>query len=67
MTSAEMASDERRKENEKLQERNIFNAQGAAPKHATTNQFKCPKCKERKVSYYQMQTRSADEPMTSTT
>ena len=24
----------------------------------------CPKCKSRKTSYYQMQTRSADEPMT---
>lgn len=26
--------------------------------------FKCPKCHKRKVTYYQMQTRSADEPMT---
>jgi transcription elongation factor S-II len=65
MTSAEMASDERREENQKLQEINIFNAQGAAPKNATTNEFMCGKCKQRKVSYYQMQTRSADEPMTS--
>jgi DNA-directed RNA polymerase subunit M/transcription elongation factor TFIIS len=24
----------------------------------------CPKCKSKKTSYYQMQTRSADEPMT---
>jgi transcription elongation factor S-II len=65
MTSEEMASDERREENQKLQERNIFNAKGAAPKNATTNEFMCGKCKQRKVSYYQMQTRSADEPMTS--
>lgn len=65
MTSAEMASDERREEDKKLQEMNIFNAQGAAPKNATTNEFMCSKCKNRKVSYYQMQTRSADEPMTS--
>ena len=65
MTSAEMASDERREEDRKLQEMNIFNAQGAAPKNATTNEFMCGKCKQRKVSYYQMQTRSADEPMTS--
>ncbi len=27
--------------------------------------FKCPKCHKRKVTYYQVQTRSADEPMTS--
>ena len=26
--------------------------------------FKCRKCKSTKTSYYQMQTRSADEPMT---
>ena len=26
--------------------------------------FKCGKCKSRKTTYYQMQTRSADEPMT---
>jgi len=29
-----------------------------------TDQFKCMKCKERKCTYYQLQTRSADEPMT---
>jgi len=67
MTSEEMASDERREENQKLQEQNIHNAKGAAPKNATTNEFMCGKCKQRKVSYYQMQTRSADEPMTSMT
>ena len=66
MTSEEMASDERREENAKLNKQNIFNAQGAAPKNATTNEFMCGKCKQRQVSYYQMQTRSADEPMTST-
>ena len=31
---------------------------------ATTDQFKCSKCHQRKCTYYQMQTRSADEPMT---
>eukprot|EP00996_Jenningsia_fusiforme_P002592 NODE_3418_length_981_cov_13.045064_g3140_i0.p1 GENE.NODE_3418_length_981_cov_13.045064_g3140_i0~~NODE_3418_length_981_cov_13.045064_g3140_i0.p1 ORF type:complete len:259 (-),score=44.14 NODE_3418_length_981_cov_13.045064_g3140_i0:205-921(-) len=29
-----------------------------------TDQFKCQKCGERKTTYFQMQTRSADEPMT---
>ena len=29
-----------------------------------TDEFKCYKCKERNCSYYQVQTRSADEPMT---
>ena len=31
---------------------------------AATDEFKCYKCKKRKCSYYQLQTRSADEPMT---
>jgi len=31
---------------------------------AYTDQFKCHKCKQKKCTYYQMQTRSADEPMT---
>jgi transcription elongation factor S-II len=29
-----------------------------------TDMFKCGKCKERRCTYYQLQTRSADEPMT---
>jgi transcription elongation factor S-II len=31
---------------------------------AATDEFKCYKCKNRKCTYYQLQTRSADEPMT---
>lgn len=31
---------------------------------ASTDSFTCRKCKSNKCSYYQMQTRSADEPMT---
>ena len=31
---------------------------------ATTDQFKCPKCKARQCTYYQLQIRSSDEPMT---
>ena len=31
---------------------------------AATDEFYCFRCKKRKCSYYQMQTRSADEPMT---
>ncbi len=30
----------------------------------TEGLFKCGKCKQSKTRYYQMQTRSADEPMT---
>ena len=31
---------------------------------AATDIFKCRKCKSNECTYYQMQTRSADEPMT---
>ena len=39
---------------------NIFNPTVTA----TSDTFTCNKCKSQKISYYQMQTRSADEPMT---
>lgn len=31
---------------------------------SASDEFKCPRCQQRKCSYYQLQTRSADEPMT---
>ena len=31
---------------------------------AATDQFKCNRCKQKKCTYYEVQTRSADEPMT---
>jgi DNA-directed RNA polymerase subunit M/transcription elongation factor TFIIS len=31
---------------------------------AMTDQYKCGKCKKRETSFYELQTRSADEPMT---
>jgi transcription elongation factor S-II len=33
-------------------------------KRGATDEFKCRKCNHRECSYYQLQTRSADEPMT---
>ena len=35
-----------------------------AKPEAMTDQFKCGRCKKRECSYFEMQTRSADEPMT---
>jgi transcription elongation factor S-II len=32
--------------------------------HATTDFFTCKKCRSKKCSHYELQTRSADEPMT---
>jgi transcription elongation factor S-II len=36
----------------------------SADRQAETDAFKCSRCQQRKCTYYQMQTRSADEPMT---
>jgi transcription elongation factor S-II len=33
-------------------------------KSAATDMFRCSKCGKRECTYYEMQTRSADEPMT---
>ncbi|GAA5834940.1 hypothetical protein JCM3766R1_002047 [Sporobolomyces carnicolor] len=64
MDPKDMASEEQKAVNRKLVAENLFKAQGAAPQQAETDAFQCGKCKERRCMYYQMQTRSADEPMT---
>lgn len=64
MTAAEMASEERRATDLLLQETNLKNTKAAQDTSAETDQFKCGRCKQRKCKYYQLQTRSADEPMT---
>lgn len=64
MSPQEMASEELKKEMKKLEEENLFKARGATEQRAITDRFTCGKCKQKKVSYYQMQTRSADEPLT---
>ncbi|KAJ2015627.1 AAA+-type ATPase [Coemansia sp. S680] len=64
MTSEEMASKELKETIEKMKEENLFKAQGAGRTEAATDMFRCGRCKGRKCTYYQMQTRSADEPMT---
>ena len=40
-------------------DKNIYDVQ-----HKINSEFKCGRCKENNCSYYQLQTRSADEPMT---
>ncbi|KAJ1950597.1 transcription elongation factor TFIIS [Linderina pennispora] len=64
MSKEEMASDDLKEQMEKIKEENLFKAQGAGQTEAETDQFRCGRCKSRKCTYYQMQTRSADEPMT---
>lgn len=64
MSAAEMASEQKKEEIKKIQDQNLFLARGAESQEAETDQFRCGKCKSRRCKYYQMQTRSADEPMT---
>eukprot|EP01026_Neomeris_dumetosa_P027046 TRINITY_DN22022_c0_g1_i8.p1 TRINITY_DN22022_c0_g1~~TRINITY_DN22022_c0_g1_i8.p1 ORF type:complete len:364 (-),score=34.81 TRINITY_DN22022_c0_g1_i8:244-1335(-) len=65
MSPEEMQSAEQRKEVEKIREELCQEAQrGIDQKEGTTDQFQCGKCRQRKTKYFQMQTRSADEPMT---
>ena len=64
MSPNEIAPEALKQEIEKLNKQNLFDAQGATEKRAVTDRFTCGKCKHKKVSYYQMQTRSADEPLT---
>ncbi|KAE9608776.1 hypothetical protein Lal_00020070 [Lupinus albus] len=64
MSTSEMASERRKQEIQKLEEKALFECERGAQPKATTDQFKCGRCGQRKTTYYQMQTRSADEPMT---
>ncbi|PAV23366.1 transcription elongation factor [Pyrrhoderma noxium] len=64
MSSQEMASEERKKADQAIEEQNLHNSLGAEEQQAETDAFQCGKCKQRKTRYRQAQTRSADEPMT---
>lgn len=59
-----MASEESKARDRKLAEEALFKARGAGSAQAETDMFICGKCKGRRCTYFQMQTRSADEPMT---
>ena len=48
-----------------IEEKKIKDENKYTPKiEASTDNFICGKCKSKKCTYYQLQTRSADEPMT---
>ncbi|KAL1542047.1 transcription elongation factor TFIIS-like [Salvia divinorum] len=64
LTPEQMASDARQMENEVIKQKALFNSERAAAPKASTNEFRCGRCKKKECTYYQMQTRSADEPMT---
>lgn len=64
LTPEEMASDERQMENERIKQKKLFECEQGGPPKASTNEFTCGRCKKKECTYYQLQTRSADEPMT---
>lgn len=64
MTNDELKSAERRAEETQMQKENLRDAQVPMPEKSISNALQCGKCGQKKVSYSQAQTRSADEPMT---
>ena len=64
METKEMASEERRREDEALEKENMRNSMIPKAQRSISDQLTCGKCNQKRVSYSQAQTRSADEPMT---
>uniref|UniRef100_A0A183BKB1 Transcription elongation factor n=1 Tax=Globodera pallida TaxID=36090 RepID=A0A183BKB1_GLOPA len=64
MTAEEMASEEMKKVREQLTKETILEHQMSVQEGTPTDMFKCHKCGSNSCTYSQMQTRSADEPMT---
>ncbi|ELR05880.1 RNA polymerase II elongation factor [Pseudogymnoascus destructans] len=64
MTHDELKSAERKKEDDELQKDNMKRAQVPMAERSISDALKCGRCGQKKVSYSQAQTRSADEPMT---
>uniref|UniRef100_A0A667YD02 Transcription elongation factor n=1 Tax=Myripristis murdjan TaxID=586833 RepID=A0A667YD02_9TELE len=64
MTAEEMASDELKEIRKNLTKEAVRDHQMATTGGTQTDLFTCGKCKKKKCTYTQVQTRSADEPMT---
>lgn len=64
MTHEQMASDELKKQNEAYEKENLLDHQVAVNQGTETDMFTCGKCKKKRCTYTQLQTRSSDEPMT---
>ena len=64
MSTKELASEEQRAKDEALKKENMKKAQVPMAEKSISDALKCGKCGQKKVSYSQAQTRSADEPMT---
>jgi transcription elongation factor S-II len=64
MSDKELASAEQRAKDEALERENMKKAQVPMAEKSISDALRCGKCGQKKVSYSQAQTRSADEPMT---
>lgn len=64
MSQDELKSQEHKERDKAYEKENINNAQVAQPEKSISDALTCGKCGQKKVSYTQAQTRSADEPMT---
>ncbi|XP_063075087.1 transcription elongation factor A protein 1 [Engraulis encrasicolus] len=64
MTAEEMASDELKEMRKNMTKEAIRDHQVAQSGGTETDLFQCGKCKKKNCTYTQVQTRSADEPMT---
>ncbi|KAJ1941768.1 transcription elongation factor TFIIS [Kickxella alabastrina] len=64
MTSEEMAPKELQMAIDKMNQENLADARAPIAEVSETDMFRCGRCGNRRCTYYQMQTRSADEPMT---
>lgn len=64
MSADELKSQEHKERDKALEKENLNNAQVAQPEKSISDALTCGKCGQKKVSYTQAQTRSADEPMT---
>lgn len=64
MNPEDLAPKSKREEYDKIRDKMKRECERGQTSQASTDQFQCSKCRQRKCTYYQMQTRSADEPMT---
>eukprot|EP01080_Neovahlkampfia_damariscottae_P005070 gene5070-8670_t len=64
LSASDMASDAHNEKLKSLEEERVFENAIPSAESSATDIFECGKCKQRKCTYFQMQTRSADEPMT---
>lgn len=64
MTDEELKSEDRRRDDLELEKENMKKAQVPMGEKSISDSLECGRCKQKKVSYTQAQTRSADEPMT---